>query len=122
MTGIEEASCPFAGSSVSVAVVFDRDSGSTYRIVMSGYDFKDAQRRIAEAARTQAGFLDLVGLELVELPIEIRNLTALRSLALQNNQLTDVTALGNLTALKTLGLSENRLTDVTALGNLTALP
>ena len=42
-------------------------------------------------------------------------------LSLENNQLTNVTALSGLTALTSLALNDNQLTDLTALSGLTAL-
>ena len=51
----------------------------------------------------------------------LKGLTQLTELYLYNNQLTDVTALKGLTQLTVLSLANNQLTDVTALKELTQL-
>ena len=66
-------------------------------------------------------FLSLGGNQLTELPKGLEKLTQLTSLALQNNQLTDVKGLEKLTQLTILNLRDNQLTDVKGLEKLTQL-
>ena len=80
-----------------------------------------------EAGGTDAGrvvAIHLGGIDLTgDMPAVLRRLTALKTLDLDDNQLTSVPAsLGGLAALTVLHLSRNRLTSVPAeLGGLTAL-
>lgn len=48
----------------------------------------DAERRIAEAAKTRATSLDLYDMQLTELPASAGNLTSLTTLDLEHNRLT----------------------------------
>ena len=81
-----------------------------------------AKERIRKALEAKETVLDLSGLGLTALPVEIGQLTALTGLALYNNQLTALPAeIGRLTALRELYLFENQLATLPAeIGQLTA--
>ncbi|MBW4473355.1 MAG: leucine-rich repeat domain-containing protein [Stenomitos rutilans HA7619-LM2] len=83
----------------------------------------EAERRIQEARRSNATFLDLSRLGLSRIPEAIDQLTQLTRLDLYQNQLTSVPeSLGNLSQLTTLDLYQNQLTSVPeTLGNLSHL-
>ena len=85
--------------------------------------YANAQRRIAEAARTNAVELDLRRLGLTRLPPEIGQLTALRKLHLIDNQLSSLPPeIGQLTALTRLLLAGNQLSSLPPeIGQLTVL-
>jgi Leucine-rich repeat (LRR) protein len=87
------------------------------------YPAGEAGRRINEAARNQAGVLDLSHLGLSTVPDTIGQLTSLTSLYLGLNRLTTVPdAIGRLTSLTELDLSGNQLTAVPdTIGQLTNL-
>ncbi|SVC13939.1 uncharacterized protein METZ01_LOCUS266793 [marine metagenome] len=65
--------------------------------------------------------LHLSGNKLTEVPKGLENLTQLKELWLDSNELTDVKGLENLTQLETLYLFSNNLTDVKGLEKLTQL-
>ena len=88
--------------------------------------YNEARRRILELQEEDEiyhDFLDLSALGLVNLPLEINELTALTSLDLSGNELTSLPPdIGNLTKLTTLDLYSNQLTSLPSeIGNLTAL-
>jgi internalin A len=73
----------------------------------------EAQRRIQKAFLTGATVLDLSGIRLAEVPLELSQLTRLESLDLSNNKLTSVPPeLGQLANLTQLALHQNQLTSV----------
>jgi internalin A len=78
---------------------------------------------IAQAAEEQWEILNLSGVKLSELPLEIGNLTNLTSLDLRSNQLRALPeSIGNLTNLTSLDLRLNRFQDLPeSIGNLTKL-
>lgn len=88
-----------------------------------GDGYQEAQRRIAEAKRTDATELTLTGLGLTALPAELWALSGLQRLDLWGNQLTALpTEIGSLSGLQTLDLHGNQLTTLpTEIGSLTAL-
>ncbi len=53
--------------------------------------------------------------------VGIQNLTSLRRLELNNNSITDISALSGLTRLQFLFLANTSITDISALGGLTSL-
>ena len=65
--------------------------------------------------------IDLSSMYLKGIPEWVSGLSALTELDLQDNQLTDISALSGLSALTTLWLQNNQLTDVSALSGLSAL-
>jgi internalin A len=81
------------------------------------------QNLIAQAAKEQWKELDLVGMDLSELPPEIGNLTSLTYLDLRVNKLNTLPeSIGNLTNLTFLNLSDNQLNTLPdSIGNLTSL-
>jgi len=83
----------------------------------------EARNRIAEAARTMAEQLDMKGLDLVRLPHEIGQLTALKRLYLVGHRLSSLPPdIGQLTALTELVLVGNQLRSLPPeIGRLTAL-
>ena len=85
--------------------------------------YDEALKRI-EACRSESGtHLTLGGMSLWHLPPEIGQLTALKELHLDNNQLSSLPPqIGQLTALKELYLDNNQLTRLPPeIGQLTAL-
>lgn len=71
----------------------------------------EAIRRIAEAKRSKAHYLNLSDLGLTSLPAEIGDLTEIRTLILRNNALRELPAsMGKLTQLEWLDLGHNSLT------------
>ena len=78
---------------------------------------------IAQAAEKQAKRLDLSGMDLLELPEAIGQLTNLTSLTLWKNQLTALPeSIGHLTNLTSLDLRFNQLTALPkSIGQLTGL-
>ncbi len=83
----------------------------------------EAERRIAEARRTNATELDLSGLSLTEVPAALFELQQLQILLLANNQLQEVPpALKKLRHLEQLWLNNNQLKEIPAtLGKLKCL-
>ncbi|MDA0591602.1 MAG: hypothetical protein O3C17_26815, partial [Planctomycetota bacterium] len=70
--------------------------------------YREAEQRIAEAAREKAAVLNLSGLGLTSVPPEIGQLARLTRLDLDNNQLTSVPPeIGQLARLTTLLLFNN---------------
>ena len=91
-----------------------------------GQGHREALRRIEDARAEGATELNLMGLELEELPPELWELTSLTQLYLGNNELTTLPeSIGNLEALNYLTLNRNVLTklpeSITKLGVLTIL-
>jgi len=75
--------------------------------------YAEAQRQIAEAARTKAEGLNVLYLGLTRLPPEIGQLTALTELYLNGNQLSSLPPeIGQLTALTELYLNDNQLSSL----------
>lgn len=73
--------------------------------------YQRALQDIEQAKQDHAEFLDLSSILLAELPSEIAQLTDLRELWLQDNQLTALPeAIAQLTNLQTLRLNDNQLT------------
>ncbi len=91
----------------------------------TGDGYAEALKRIAVCRRkgSRGDRLDLRGLRLTDLPLEIAELTALTSLNLAKNQLTVLpAAIGQLKALILLDLFGNQLTQLPGeIGQLTAL-
>jgi internalin A len=85
--------------------------------------FASAERRIAEAARTNRPDLNLQGLGLVELPEGIGDLSHLESLEISRNLLTELPeSIGNLTELKQLNAGWNQISILPdSIGNLKSL-
>jgi len=85
--------------------------------------YREAEKRIEEARRSQATKLYLDGIELTELPESLSQLTRLQELDLSHNGLTELPeSLRHLTQLKILNLSLNKLTTLPEwLGQLTQL-
>ena len=84
-------------------------------------DMAVAKARIADEAKQQTGSLDLSGLEIAALPEEIRALTALQALDLNETQVSDLTPLASLTALLSLSCRSTQVSDLTPLASLTVL-
>jgi Leucine-rich repeat (LRR) protein len=76
---------------------------------MSSPDLVVARIRIAAELAAQTGHLDLSGLQLTELPSELRGLTSLRSLDCSGTQVSDLEPLRGLTNLHTLKCSFTKL-------------
>tara|TARA_R110002051_G_scaffold3396_1_gene18400 strand:+ start:40773 stop:43532 length:2760 start_codon:yes stop_codon:yes gene_type:complete len=83
----------------------------------------DVFEKVDAAIESGATSLNLGGLDLTKLPVEISQLTQFEKLGLMANQLTDLPAkIGKLTQLKELDLSCNELTTLPAeIGNLRQL-
>ena len=74
-------------------------------------DAEEVLSRINQAALKEAPELDLSGLGLKSLPLEVGNLTNLTFLDLEHNELTALPSeIGYLTNLTGLGLAGNQLT------------
>jgi Leucine-rich repeat (LRR) protein/GTPase SAR1 family protein len=80
-------------------------------------------RLIDRAAEEQWKELDLAGMNLTVLPLEIGNLTSLTSLDLRSNKIAELPqTIGNLTSLTSLDLRSNQIAIIPeAIGNLTSL-
>jgi hypothetical protein len=72
--------------------------------------------RIEEAKRIGADLLDLKYLSLKRLPSAIKQLTGLKNLDLNHNQMSDVSILQELKQLTHLDLSRNRISNLSLLG------
>ncbi len=85
--------------------------------------YREAERRIEEARRAGARKLNLVGMQLAELPESLGQLTQLQRLDLSANRLTALPEwLGQFTQLQELNLAANQLTELPeSLGQLTQL-
>src|ERR1700733_12155102 len=84
----------------------DLDVRSIYGAQWAGI----ARDRIIKAQAEKAPSLDLAGLGLLEIPQEIYQMTGLRYLALNRNQISSLSsAIENLTHLTDLNLSGNKL-------------
>lgn len=85
--------------------------------------YQNAWERISACATQRLTHLDLSGLGLTELPLEVCKLTALTELYLSENQLTVLPPeIGQLTGLTELWVSNNRLTTLPSeIGGLTAM-
>ena len=83
--------------------------------------YRKAEQKIEEARRSGAKELDLIGMDLTELPESLGQLTQLQKLNVHSNQLTALPeSLGQLTQLKSLELHGNRLSALPEqLGGLT---
>src|SRR5882672_2263328 len=92
---------------------------------MESVGFQEARRRIEVAARHKDKDLDLSGLGLTEIPLELCVLTGLTSLNLWDNEIGDdgARALAALTGLTSLNLWDNEIGDdgARALAALTGL-
>src|SRR5271163_1500498 len=72
--------------------------------------YREAERRIADAAQARDRPLVLAGLGLTAVPDSIGQLTSLTNLDLQDNQLTTLPdSIGQLTSLTDLDLHDNQL-------------
>lgn len=80
-----------------------------------------ALERIREAKESNATILDLSESRLIEIPLELAELTQLTSLDLSKNKLMEIKSLENLTKLTELDLSNNKLVEVKGLDQLTQL-
>ncbi len=85
--------------------------------------YQEAERKIANALRSQTRNFDLRGMGLTELPDSIGQLTQLQNLHINDNHLTALPeSFGQLTQLRTLNLADNQLTAFPeSLGQLTQL-
>ena len=81
----------------------------------------EAYKRIQEAQKSNASYLDLSKLELTEIPKEISKLTQLTDLNLSYNQLTNIKGIENLTHLTNLNLGGNQFTAINDIEKLTQL-
>jgi len=85
--------------------------------------YKEAQKRIEKARKTRATELELIRLGLKEVPPTIGQLSSLRELYVNNNQLASLPdSLGQLSSLQELYLSDNQLDSLPdSLGKLSSL-
>lgn len=85
--------------------------------------YREATKRITDAARENATTLDLSSLGLASVPPEIGSLTALTHLDLDGNELTTLPSeIGTLAALTTIYIQDNRLIELPPeIGSLSAL-
>jgi len=80
-----------------------------------------ALERIQEALDTGATSLDLSGLNLQAIPLEISALTKLKSLRMGYNSISEIEYLDQLTNLEVLSLSNNQISELKGLDQLTRL-
>jgi internalin A len=88
---------------------------------MSSPDLSVAKQRIAAELAAQTGRLDLSGLQLTELPPELRGLTNLQHLDCSDTQVSDLEPLRDLTSLQILDCSWTQVSDLEPLRGLTSL-
>ena len=88
---------------------------------MSSPDLSVAKQRIAAELAAQTGRLDLFGLQLAELPPELRGLTNLQHLDCSGTQVSDLEPLRGLTSLQTLNCNITKVSDLEPLRGLTSL-
>lgn len=110
-------------SEASVTTIAQALGLSPEEIVSEEEWHSEAKRRIQEALLSNANVLDLPGLQLTTVPVELGQLVNLTRLDLSNNQLTSIPAeLGQLANLTVLALYNNQLTSIPAeLGQLANL-
>ncbi len=82
---------------------------------------QDWREKISREFNERTGELNLEYCNLPGLPEELGDMTWLKSLKLNNNEIENITQIGNLTNLDSLDLSSNRLTDISILNKLPAL-
>jgi internalin A len=88
---------------------------------MSSPDLSVAKQRIAAELAAQTGRLDLFGLQLTELPPELRGLTSLEHLSCGGTQVSDLEPLRGLASLQNLDCSDTQVSDLEPLRGLTCL-
>ncbi|MEL6534416.1 MAG: leucine-rich repeat protein [Bacteroidota bacterium] len=76
---------------------------------------------IEKEKKTQTGILNLSGLDLNEIPQEIRELHHLSKLFLNNNQISEINVIDNLSQITELNLEGNQITEIKGLDNLSRL-
>lgn len=77
--------------------------------------------RIETEAIENSGNLNLSDCSIRIIPLEICQLTDLKSLNLSGNNIIDITPISNLLNLESLDLSSNKITDIAPIENLTQL-
>lgn len=82
---------------------------------------EEVLERIEAEAIENSGNLDLSGCSIRTIPLEICQLTDLKSLNLSGNNIIDITPISNLLNLESLDLSSNKITDIAPIENLTQL-
>jgi internalin A len=88
---------------------------------MGSPDQTIARQRIAAELAAQTGKLDLSGLQLSELPLELRALTSLKSLNCSFTQMSDLEPLRGLNSLQILDCSRTQVSDLEPLQGLVSL-
>lgn len=81
----------------------------------------ESQKRIDLVKKQKLTKLDLSGLELLEIPKEIADLTELQELNLGGNQITKIENLDRLVNLQVLNFSVNKISEIEGLNNLVNL-
>ncbi|MCR9289046.1 MAG: leucine-rich repeat domain-containing protein [Bacteroidetes bacterium] len=88
------------------------------------FNYDQSFSKILKEYNEETGKLDLSGLYLKKIPIEIKGLSHLQEVNLSNNEITDFSVLQSLKNLTKLNVSGNKISDVTwlsKLGNLKSL-
>ena len=89
---------------------------------MTDTHMQKAVKRINEARERGEIGVDMLGLEIQEIPRELLELAdTLKWLELSNTKVTDISPLANLTNLKLLILRETNVSDISPLADLTKL-
>lgn len=82
---------------------------------------EEALRKIEVTKKEKLHYLDLRGLQLEEIPIQILEIPWIQALSLSDNKISDISLLSQMTQLHKLALTHNSIEDISVLEGLPKL-